>query len=261
VTRRLTGLAWLLCVSACSASSTPMAPPGSTDGGSPSQNGGSGATTGGEAANTGGVGNTSAGGAIPTGGTSIIGVSTGGAVTGLGGAPAGGGGSTAPAASILMNWIKSGGNAPEIHLTLPSGASPILASRITLTYRGAGAGQMIQKTDIKFNQAALICPGEVSTGDCTYGSYYQLTPVITVAGTPNDCSYNLSLGNIAHSLVYGTNSEVKLVYDFDQSAGAVGFNQQKPSTWTVLVDGVASMQCSLSAWTTTAGAGTITCGS
>lgn len=152
MTRRPTGLAWLLCASACSATSTPTAPPGTTDGGSASQNGGSGATTGGEASNTGGVGNTSAGGAMPTGGTSIIGVSTGGAVTGLGGAPAGGGGSTAPAASILMNWIKSGNNAPEIHLTLPSGADPILASRITLTYCGAGAGQMIQTTDLKFNQ-------------------------------------------------------------------------------------------------------------
>jgi hypothetical protein len=137
-----------------------------------------------------------------------------------------------------------------------TGAAPILASRITLSYCGAGAGQIIQKTDLKFDQAALICPSNVSTGDCTYGSSVQFTPTITVSGTARDCCYDISLGTVAKSLVDGTGGMLKLVYRIDQNG--IGINYTYESTWTVFVDGVASMQCTLGAWSATATA-KVTC--
>jgi hypothetical protein len=185
------------------------------------------------------------------------GKATGGVVSATGGVAAGGNASTAPAGLIKMSWIKQGNNSPEIHLEPIAGADPILASRITLTYCGAGAGQMIAKTDLRFDQASLMCPGNATTGDCTYGSNYQITPVVTVTGTPRDCCYHLSFGTLAHSLVAGTNSMVKLVYNFNQDA--VGINYTYESTWTVFVDDVASMHCTLGKWVAT-GSAPITCG-
>jgi hypothetical protein len=105
---------------------------------------------------------------------------------------------------------------------------------------------MIQKTDIKFDQASLICPSNVSTGDCTYGQNYPMTPVVTVSGTARSCCYNFGLGAIAHSLVDGTGGMMKLVYRIEQTG--IGINYTYESTWTVLVDGVASMHCTLGKW-------------
>jgi hypothetical protein len=116
---------------------------------------------------------------------------------------------------------------------------------------------MIAKTDLKFDDARLICPSNVSTGDCTYGASYQLTPTTTVTGTARDCCYYVSLGAVAHSLVAGTQSMIKIVYNFNQDA--VGINYTYESTWTVYIDGAAAMHCTLGEWVAT-GTAPITCG-
>lgn len=262
--RPLTQLTRMACLSlfiGCTNGETVNAPPGSnggetsaTVGGAVSTGGAIGASTteatlGGDSA-TGGAGNGQGGTKAPTGGAKAT-----GGVESAGGASVA---STAAAKTVGLTWIKEAdpNHSPEIHVLPLEGAEPILASRITLTYCGAGAGQIIQKTDLRFDQATLKCPGNVSTGDCTYGSSVTFTPTVTVTGTARACCYDLSFGTVAKSLVYGTNGELLIVYNFNQNA--VGINYTYESTWTVFVDGVESMHCTLGEWSATATA-KVTC--
>jgi hypothetical protein len=258
---QLSKMAYLSLFIGCTNGETVNVPPGNNGGdtsanvgGSIGSGGATGAATtvaslGGDSA-TGSAGNGQGGAKAATGGANAA-----------GGAVAIGGGSaqsTAAAKAVGLTWAKGAGSndSSEIDVLPLAGAAPILASRITLSYCGAGAGQIIQKTDLKFDQAALICPSNVSTGDCTYGSSVQFTPSITVTGTARDCCYEISLGTVAKSLVDGTGGMVKLVYRIDQNG--VGINYTYESTWTVLVDGVASMHCTLGEWSAAANA-KVTC--
>jgi len=258
---QLTRMAYLSLFVGCTSGETVNAPPGNNGGDTSANVGGSVGTGGDTSAST---TQASLGGDSATGGA---GNSQGGTKAATGGANAAGGGvaaggasaaATAAAKTVGLTWVKGAGSndSSEVDVLPLAGAAPILASRITLSYCGAGAGQIIQKTDLKFDQAALICPSNVSTGDCTYGSSVQFTPSINVTGTARDCCYDISLGTVAKSLVDGTGGMVKLVYRIDQNG--VGINYTYESTWTVFVDGVASMQCTLGEWSATATA-KVTC--
>jgi hypothetical protein len=255
---QLTQISCLFAALGCATTEAPVAPQNvagsAPTGGSSATNSTAEPSTGGESA-TGGAGNPTGGAANPTGGA---GNPTGGAKAIGGAGPAGGVAATGGASSatlsgvVKLTWTKgaTSNDSCEVDVKLPAGADSILASRITLTYCGAGAGALIKSTDLKFDQATLMCPSDVSTGDCTYGSNFPITPAITITGSPQKCCYNLGLGTISHSLVYGTNSMVKLVYRIDSNT-AVGINYTYQSTWTVFVDDQASASCTLAEWPST----------
>lgn len=205
--------------------------------------------------------------------TDTNGDATGGRAAAGGNANATGGRiSTKPASTdaqsdlIGLAWKKEGNNNPEVYVKPVAGADPIELSRIKLTYCGAGAGAMIKTTDIPLSsggQFALICPSDSSSGDCSYGSYYNLLDLkavsIDVTGIPSACCYEFTFADISHSLVYGTNAMIKIVYQFDQKG--VGINYTYDSVWTVYVDGQRGPSCTLAEWSPSAKSSSITCSS
>lgn len=172
----------------------------------------------------------------------------------------------AQSALIGLAWKREGNNNPEVYVKPVAGADPISLSRIKLTYCGAGAGAMIKTTDIPLSsggQFALICPSDASTGDCAYGSYYNLIDLkavsIGVTGIPSACCYEFTFTDIPHSLVYGTNAMIKIVYQFDQKG--VGINYTYESIWTVYVDDQPGPHCTMAEWSPSASSSSITCSS
>jgi len=257
--RPLSLLPKLLCAFVAVACASPeelTTPPASGNGGNTSASQGGSDATGGTSAiqssvsETGGVGLQTGGNGNAQGGS----IATGGAPLVTGGAAAAGGGSTA-AVKLEMTWKKgSSDQASEVSITLPTGAEPILASRVSLELCGQGNAAMIKATDMTFDQASLICTTAATPADCNYGSNKSLKDAptamtISVSGIPRDCCYKLDLAKVNHSLAVG--GKIFLVYRFQTDANVVGMNYTNGAVWRAFVDDELSATCTLAPWPST----------